>query len=296
MRKVILGAAAVAVVALAVWLGRGGQQSAEPVTGAMTTQGVPDPLRVATEGAYPPFNETGANGTLKGFEVDLAQSLCKRLGVRCQIVAQSWDGLIPGLQAGKYDIILAAMSATQERRKAVAFTQPYAPTPVYFVAPKDSPLMGLDVGLTHIDLAHLDATSQAAIDKLKAALKGKSVGVQTATIHAGFLETYLGDAVTIRRYDTLQSMALDVAAGRVDAGLADMTGWQPFLDSAEGQNEQAFGPNFEGGVLGDGISIALRPEDTRLQDALNGALQAEKEDGSLKRLAELWFHYDASAH
>lgn len=295
MRKLILGAAVVAVVAAVAWMATGNRQDA-PTGGGVTDQGVPNPLRVATEGAYPPFNETAANGTLRGFEVDLANSLCKRLSVRCEIVAQSWDGLIPGLQAGKYDVILAAMSATEERRKAVAFSQPYAPTPVYFVATKDSPLVALDVGLTRIDLAHIDAPAQAAIDKLKAALKGKSVGVQTATIHASFLESYLGDSITIRRYDTLQSMALDVAAGRVDAGLADMTGWQPFLDSQEGQNEQAFGPSFEGGVLGDGISVALRPEDTRLLDAVNGALQAEKEDGSLRRLAELWFHYDASAH
>ncbi|TWB23862.1 transporter substrate-binding domain-containing protein [Nitrospirillum bahiense] len=294
MKKLVLGLIAVAVVAGAAYLATHRTPSG---TGAptVTDQGVPNPLRVATEGAYPPFNVAEPDGTLKGFEIDLAKDLCRRLGVKCEIAAQAWDGIIPGLQAGKYDVILAGMSVTEDRRQAVDFTVPYVVTPAYFVAPKDSPLTKIDFGLQRLDISNMDEASTQAMDKLKAALKGKTVGVQVATIHANFLDTYLGDTVTIRRYDTLQNLSLDLATGRVDAGLADMTGWQPFLEGTDGQNAATFGPGITGGLLGPGIAAALRKGDGRLLDALNNAITAAKEDGTMKKLAEQWFHFDASA-
>ena len=121
MKKLILGLIAVAVVAGAAYLAMHRTPSGVGAP-AMTDRGVPNPLRVATEGAYPPFNVAEPDGTLKGFEIDLAKDLCRRMGVKCEIAAQAWDGIIPGLQAGKYDVILAGMSATDERRQAVDFT------------------------------------------------------------------------------------------------------------------------------------------------------------------------------
>ncbi|MDE1149203.1 MAG: transporter substrate-binding domain-containing protein [Azospirillaceae bacterium] len=296
MKKVIVAVVAVAVIAgVGFWMA-GRKPAGTGGAPTMTDRGVPDPLRVATEGAYPPFNVAEPDGTLKGFEIDLAKDLCHRLGVRCEITAQAWDGIIPGLQAGKYDVILAGMSATEERRQAVDFTIPYAVTAAYFVAPKDSPLTKVDYGLQRLDLSNMDEASTTALDKLKAALKGKTVGVQVATIHANFLDTYLADTVTIRRYDTQQNLALDLATGRIDAGLADMTGWQPFLEGTDGQNSAVFGPGIAGGLFGPGIAVALAKGDGRLLDALNGAITAAKEDGSLKKMAEQWFHFDASAH
>lgn len=255
---------------------------------------VPNPLRIATEGAYPPYNMTDPGGQLIGFEVDLANEICRRLGVECRIVAQNWDGIIPGLQTGRYDAIMAGMSITAERQQVVDFTTGYATTPAYFVAPGDSPLQQLDVGLERVNLTDIDAVEQAAIDQMKEAMRGRTVGVQVATIHANFLETYLGDAVNIRRYETQENLALDLSTGRIDAALADAVAWGPFLDSPAGQNASYVGPGFDGGVFGQGIGIAIRKGEARLLSALNGAIAEMKEDGTLREMAERWFGFDAS--
>ena len=91
-------------------------------------------VRIATEGAYPPWNSTDSSGKLIGFEIDLANDLCRRMQVECEIVAQDWEGIIPALTAGKYDAIMAGMSITDERKKVISFTDGYAAEPAYFAA------------------------------------------------------------------------------------------------------------------------------------------------------------------
>lgn len=286
-------AAAMAVTATLVLAGCGDDQ-----TGGQSglDKPVPDPLRIATEGAYPPYNMVDPAGNLIGFEVDLAKEICRKLAVECEIMAQNWDGIIPGLQTGRYDAIMAGMSITSERQQVVDFTTGYATTPGYFVSLGDSPLQKVDTGLERVNLTDIDPVEQAAIDTMKEALKGKTVGVQVATIHANFLETYMADVATIRRYDTQETLALDLSSGRIDAGLADAVAWAPFLDSPAGQNASYVGPGFDGGVFGQGIGIAVRKDEPRLLDALNGAIASLKEDGTVRSLAEKWFGFDASMH
>src|SRR6476661_4279994 len=93
-------------------------------------------VKIATEGAYAPWNFTGAGGKLEGFEVDLANELCTRMKVKCEIVAQDWDGIIPALTAKKYDAIMAGMSITDERKKTIDFSNPYAAGPNGFLVAK----------------------------------------------------------------------------------------------------------------------------------------------------------------
>ena len=84
-----------------------------------------DSLRVGVEGAYPPFSWKEADGTLKGFDIDFAYEVCKRLNKECVLVEQEWDGMIPALLARKFDTIIASMSITEERKKKVDFTVKY---------------------------------------------------------------------------------------------------------------------------------------------------------------------------
>ena len=110
-------------------------------------------VRIATEGAYPPWNSTNSAGQLIGFEVDLANDLCQRMQVECEVVAQNWDGIIPALTAGKYDAIMAGMSITDERMQVISFTDSYAVEPSYFAVLKDSDLASYK---TKLDQANLD--------------------------------------------------------------------------------------------------------------------------------------------
>ena len=82
-------------------------------------------IRIATEGAYPPFNFVAADGSLQGLDVDIANALCAAMEAKCTIVANDWEGMIPGLKANKFDAVVASMSVTEDRKKQVAFTDKY---------------------------------------------------------------------------------------------------------------------------------------------------------------------------
>ena len=124
-----------------------------------------DVLRIGVEGAYPPFSEKTASGELIGFDIEVANALCEKMGRKCELVEQDWDGIIPALLAKKYDAIVASMSITEERKKRVDFTDKYYNTPAKFVAAENS-------GLS-------DSPD---------ALAGKRIGVQRGTIHQCYME------------------------------------------------------------------------------------------------------------
>jgi octopine/nopaline transport system substrate-binding protein len=82
-------------------------------------------VTIALEGSYAPWNLTLPGGKLGGFEPELVANLCARIQLQCNLVAQDWDGMIPGLQAGKFDVLMDAISITPEREKIIAFSRPY---------------------------------------------------------------------------------------------------------------------------------------------------------------------------
>ena len=128
-----------------------------------------DTIRIATEGAYPPFNFIDASGEVQGFDVEIANALCEEMDANCELVTQGWDGIIPGLIAGRYDAIIASMSITPERQEAVSFSEPYYSNKLQFIAPTDS------------EFGPADAAAS-------------TVGAQRATIAAQLLEENVPDA------------------------------------------------------------------------------------------------------
>jgi len=252
-------------------------------------------VRIATEGAYPPWNATDSSGKLIGFEVDLANDLCQRMQVECEIVAQDWEGIIPALTAGKYDAIMAGMSITDERKEVISFSESYVNEPAYFAVRKDSDLADYKDSLEMADLDEIEDAEQAAIDSLKEALAGKTVGVQVATTHANFLDQYLGDAVKIRSYDTQENLDLDLQAGRVDAALASASYWVPLMETEKGADFALIGPGLNGGPFGAGVGAGIRQEDTDLAEMFNKAIAAAKADGTINRLAQQWFGFDVTS-
>jgi octopine/nopaline transport system substrate-binding protein len=251
-------------------------------------------IRIASEGAYAPWNFTTASGELDGFEVELMRDLCARMDAECELVAQAWDGIIPALQAGRYDAIMAGMSITDARREVIAFSRSYATTPAIFVAPVDSDMAGAGLPETRIDMAEVSAEEEALLGQLKELLDGMVVAVQTATIHENFLREYMGD-ITIRTYDTQENLDLDLQAGRVDVALADQSAWQQLLEGEMGDDFVRVGPGFSGGIFGEGVGVGMRQADEALVEKFNVAIQSALEDGTVSELAIKWFGFDSAA-
>jgi octopine/nopaline transport system substrate-binding protein len=225
-------------------------------------------IKIATEGAYAPWNFTGAGGKLEGFDIDLANELCNRIKVKCEIVAQDWDGIIPALQAKKYDAIMAGMSITDERKQVIDFAGPYADSPNGYLVAKDSPIAKMPgTGKTY-NLVSQQAEAEKAIEATKPVLKGTA---------------------EIREYKTTEAHDLDLLAGRIDAVLADATAIIGTLDKPEFKDYTLVGPAITGGIQGDGVGIGLRKEDTELKQKLNEAIRAATQDGTIQKLSMKWF-------
>lgn len=251
-----------------------------------------DTIRFATEGAFPPYNFTKPDGTLGGFEIDFVQDICRRIKAKCEVVAQNWDGIMPGLTGGKYDAIIAGMAITAKRREVIDFTVPYVSAPTRFGTLKGGGLEDLPGTGARFNLTTDEAGATAAIDALKARLKGKTLGLQLSTIQADFANTYLKGTVEIRSYKTSDDILLDLAAGRVDAMLASAANIQAAIDKPGGQDLVFTGPGFGGGVIGIGTGIGVRKTDPELLALLDGAIKDARADGTIARLSTQWFKLD----
>lgn len=221
-----------------------------------------DKLRIATEGAYAPFNFIDSSGALQGFDVDVARALCDKMKAECEIVAQDWDGIIPGLQARRYDAIVASMSITPERERVVAFTKPYYSNVLAFIGPKDKPW----------------ATGG----------EKKTLGAQRATIAGQYLEDKLGKTVNVKLYDTQDNAYLDLAAGRLDGLVSDKFPAYDWLKSDAGQAFEFKGADID---IDDKIAIAVRKQDKDLREKLNKAIDAIVADGTYKTINERYFPF-----
>ncbi len=252
-------------------------------------------ITIATKGAFAPWNFSNANGQLDGFEIELAADLCKRMGVEYKMVPQAWDGIIPSLQAGKYDAIMAGMSITEKRKKAVAFSRYYAATPSVFLVLKDNGFDDLKTEIDSITLDDMSPEEEKAMAILSKAFKGKVIGVQAATIQEKFLQQYLGESVETKSYDTQENLELDLQSGRIDAALGAMSYWVPRLKTEKGKEFKMVGPGMTKGPFGEGVGVAVRQTDTELAEMFTKATNEAIADGTLSRLATKWFTFDASA-
>ena len=252
-------------------------------------------IRIGTEGAYPPWNNINSAGDLEGAEIDFGNEACKRMGVTCEWVTQDWDGIIPALLQGKYDIIIAGMSITEERKEKVNFTTGYMTDGARFAVLKNSGLANLNIaGMAKVNLNNAGGKEQAAIGQLIAAMDGKTVCVQSSTIHQNFLEKHMSGAVDVKLYQAVDDHNLDLAAGRCDAVLADVGSIIDFMESDGGVDVAFTGPTFSGGVFGDGVGGAVRKEDTNILEMWNAAIAEMSKDGTTAEITKEWFGRDIS--
>ncbi len=251
-----------------------------------------DKIRIGTEGAYPPWNSKDASGKLIGFEVELAWTLCRYIGQQCEIVEQDWDGMIPALIMRKFDAIMAGMSITDERKKAINFSQGYADEVASLAVMKGSNLEGMQTS-EGINLTKKSGVVKKDLKTITAALAGKTVCVQTATIHQNFLESGDVGKVNVRTYKTQDEVNLDLTSGRCDVALAAAVA---FTDYAEKSKKPVVlvGPTFSGGAFGNGVGVGIRKDDTELLKAFNSAINKARKNGDISRIATKWFGFDAS--
>ncbi len=228
-------------------------------------------IRVGVEGAYPPFSFVTPDGKLDGFDIDIAKAVVKAAGAKIVLVAQDWDGIIPALLARKYDCIVASMSITDERKKKVAFTHKYYQTPAKFVVRKGT-------------MKEFSRT----------ALKGKSVGVQRATIHDKYLTDNYGNEVKVKRYGSQDEVYLDIQAGRIDLFLADsVAASEGFLNKPEGKDFEFIGPDLtDPKWFGEGAGIACRKQDKDLVNLLNAAIDKIRANGTYKKIQDKYFNFN----
>jgi len=219
-------------------------------------------LRIATEGAYPPFNEKNAAGELVGFDVDIAKAICAQMKKTCEIVAQDWDGIIPGLVNNKYDAIIASMSITEERKESIDFAGPYYSNYIAVLASSKSN-------------ASLD-------DTLK-----KTLGAQRSTVSSAWAEEQAGARGTVKLYDTQTAAYADLQSGRIDALVSDLL---PALDWMK--SNESFGLVGEKIDINDKIGVGIRKNEDDLKAAIDAAIAAIRTNGTYLKISKKYFGAD----
>lgn len=225
---------------------------------------------VVTEGKYPPFNMLDAQGRPAGFEVELVNAVCQRARLDCKVVTAAWDDIIPGLLARRYDIAVASLQITSQRRKHIAFSRRYYTVPAAFVT----------------------ARGALPADGAPALLRGKTVGVQRATTFTDFLDRAFRKTIKLRQFPTAEEARAELAAGKLDAVLADKVTLWKWLESPEGACCAFFGQDVKDArTLGEGVGAGFRKEDLKLREAFNKALSDMIADGAYKKIADRYFPF-----
>ena len=215
-------------------------------------------VRMGTEGAYPPYNFINDNGEVDGFERELGDELCKRAEPTCEWVTTDWDSIIPNLQSGNYDTIIAGMNINEERSKVISFTQNYTPpAPSAYVA--------------------LSADADIA---------GGVIAAQVNTIQSGYIAS---SGATLLEFATPDETVAAVRNGEADAVFADKDYLVPIVNESNGELVIVS----DDVTLGGGVGMGLRQSDTELRGKFDTAIGAMKADGSLNALIVKWFGEDA---
>lgn len=235
-----------------------------PVALALSVLATPvmaEKIRIATEGAYAPWNYLDDDGKLAGFEIDLGNALCAEAKLECEFKANEWDSIIPNLIAGNYNMIMAGMSITEERKKKILFSDEYYP----------------------VNKSKMAAASGEKFDLDN--LKGAKIGVQGGTIQADWLEENMAEGNTIKSFEKPDQSVADLMAGNIDLLLAGDGFMDKIVEASDGALEFV-GPGYD---IGGGIGIGMLKTDEELAGKFNAAIATLKENGELDKLINKYF-------
>lgn len=229
-------------------------------------------IRIGTDSTYPPFESLAKNGDIVGFDVDLGNALCARMHAKCIWITSSFDGLIPGLNARKFDMVMSSMAATPKRREQIDFTDRLYRNQTRMITRDGSGLMPDAAQLVH-----------------------KRIGVEQGTVQETYAKAkWLPAGVDVSSYQTMDQAYVDLENGRVDAILVDaVQGELGFLNTPKGKGFAFAGDViYDRAIMGDGDAAGLRKGDTALRDALNAAIADILKDGTYKQIESKYFAFD----
>ncbi|WP_053363502.1 transporter substrate-binding domain-containing protein [Bacillus sp. FJAT-27251] len=221
-------------------------------------------MRVGVMGTYQPYNFLNENKEMDGFDVDIAKEIAKRLGVKAEFVAQEFSGMIAGLQAEKFDVVISQMTITDERKEQMDFSDPYITNSVKVIV-------------------HEDNNSIKSVEDFP----GKNIGVGLGTNDETYLRTKLLPEVgefKIMTYDDVITSLKDLDAGRIDATINNMYAIKPVVEK-NGFNIKAVGEP----VKSDKAAVATRKGNEELINEINKALSDMKKDGTYREIFVKWF-------
>ena len=230
-------------------------------------------IRVASEGAHPPFNYLDAMGQLQGFEVDVARAVCDRLHAECEFVTQDFAGLLPALVAGRYDVVFSSLSITDERKQYALFSNKYYDTRAMFVTNRAKPVASTE----------------------PKAMKGLKIGAKLAGTNARLVDAlYVPEGAELKLYVTLDEARLDLARGRIDAVIGDKTALLDWLEkSPVAQCCQVAGDDITmAPFIGAGIGAAMRKSDGDLKVLIDDAIRGLRADGGYQAISRKYFSFD----
>lgn len=246
----------------------GCNNSSAPVESADTDTASEAPLniKIATESSYKPFSYTDADGNLIGYEIELVEALCAEMKAKCEVISQDWDGLIPGLNAQKFDAAIAGMSVTPERQKVVEFSDPYFYSGIILIGKKGD-----------------NITVES--------LQGQPIASQRSTVAAQYLQDEHANA-NIKLYDTQDNAYLDLTSGRARAMMSDKVTGIDWLKTEAGQNYEVKGAEIS--TNDDAMGIAFRKGDP-LVAKFNKALAELKTNGTYDQITGSYFGTTSTA-
>ncbi|MFS2323923.1 transporter substrate-binding domain-containing protein [Brucella sp. H1_1004] len=251
-------------------------------------------LFIATEGYFRPYNFTRPDGTLDGYEVELGRYLCQHMKVECTFVAQPFDGLITGLNAGKFDVIMAALTATSAREQIIDFSDSYSLTPQAFATIKGGRYQNLPLAGKTLFLSQDPSIARGTVKEIRTAMSGAIVGVVKGAVADALVQAYFPDAFSVREYRTGEEALLDLMGGRIDAVVNSRTFLSATAKIPGYEKLVLTGPYYLGSMLGRGVAVGIRKSDLQLLKDFNEAIGAAKTDGTIKRLSMKWFGFDVT--
>lgn len=235
-----------------------------------------DAVTIATDATFPPFESVDSSGKLVGYDIELAEAICKEAKLNCNIIGAAWEGMIPSLLSKKYDALISQLTVTSARRKIMSFSDIYSLPVFRFVARKGANLVITPEGL-----------------------KGKTIAVQTGTPMDAYITKYFPGS-TIKRYSGGSEPYLELAAGRADVHLSyEAQVLHSFLRKDGGQNFELVGPRLTGKdapEFGEGVAIAINKSNTQLLERINEGLRAVRDSGQLDALDAKYFGAGGNAN